>query len=96
MNVSKISCGEEETAIVRISINIVPLDELPHVLRRGMDAVFRQLVRDCPSTFSISPKGKDFFPEREQNTSPRSMFYRMTGESANHIKLLRAVMPVFG
>ncbi len=96
MNVSKISCGEEETAIVRISINIVPLDELPHVLRRGMDAVFRQLVRDCPSTFSFSPQGKDLFPEREQNTSSRSMFHRMPGESADDIKLFRAVVPVFG
>ena len=71
-------------------------DEFPHVLRRGMDAVFRQFFRDCSRAFSFSPQGKDLFPEREQSASPRSMFDRMTGEPADNIQLFRAVMPVFG
>ena len=35
-------------------------------LRRGMNAVFCQFVRDHPCAFPFSPQGKDFFPEREQ------------------------------
>ena len=80
----------------RGSINIVSFDELPHVLRCGLDAVFCQFIRDCSCTFPFSPQGKDLFPEREQRASPRSMFYCMTGESADDIQLFRTVMPVFG
>ena len=78
------------------SADVMSFDELPHVLRRGPDAVFCQFLRDCSCTFSFSPHGKDLFPEREQSASSRSMFYRMTGESADDIQLFRAIMPVFG
>ena len=75
---------------------IVPLDELPNVLRRGLHAVFHQLISDRSCAFSISPHGENRVLERKQITSPRSMFYRMAGESTDDIKLFRAVMPVFG
>ena len=81
---------------MRGSINVMSFDELPHILRRGLDAVFCQFIRDCSRAFPFSPQGKDLFPVREQSDSPRSMFYRMTGEPADDIKLFRAVMPVFG
>lgn len=78
------------------STDIMPFDKLPHVLRCSLYAVFCQFIRNRPRTFSFSPQRKDFFLEREQSASSRAMLYCMPGESANDIKLLRAVMPVFG
>ena len=78
------------------SADVMSFDELPYVLRRGLDAMFCQFIRDHSPAFSFSPQRKDLFSEREQNTSSRSMFHRMTGEPADDIKLFRAVVPVFG
>ena len=37
--------------------DLMPFDELPHVLRGGLDAVFRQFLSNRPCAFPFSPQG---------------------------------------